>query len=150
MSCWRFFGLRSRQCRSRRRTEGGVTAGRSSQCGSRVSTAKAERLINGLAEVSAQNDIPSAVANLVQLSQETGLTLTAALSNGLVVRAAEPVDFQDINGYRPRIVFILLARTVSTQLLWEARLSFLLQGDEVVKAVLSAKTPRALCEVFRP
>jgi excisionase family DNA binding protein len=68
----------------------------------------------------------------------------------LVVRAAEPVDFQDINGYRPRIVFILLARTVSTQLLWEARLSFLLQGDDVVKAVLSAKTPRALCEVFRP
>jgi excisionase family DNA binding protein len=66
----------------------------------------------------------------------------------LVVRAAEPVDFQDINGYRPRIVFILLARTVSTQLLWEARLSFLLQGDDVVKAVLSAKTPRALCEVF--
>lgn len=68
----------------------------------------------------------------------------------LVVRAAHPVDFREINGYRPRIVFILLARTVSTQLLWEARLSFLLQGDDVVKAVLSAKTPRELCEVFGP
>jgi excisionase family DNA binding protein len=68
----------------------------------------------------------------------------------LVVRAAQPVDFREINGYRPRIVFILLARTVSTQLLWEARLSYLLQGDDVVKAVLSAKTPRELCEVFGP
>ena len=68
----------------------------------------------------------------------------------LVVRAAHPVDFREINGYRPRIVFILLARTVSTQLLWEARLSFLLQGDDVVNAVLSAKTPRELCEVFGP
>jgi mannitol/fructose-specific phosphotransferase system IIA component (Ntr-type) len=67
-----------------------------------------------------------------------------------VVRAAHPVDFREINGYRPRIVFILLARTVSTQLLWEARLSFLLQGDDVVNAVLSAKTPRELCEVFGP
>lgn len=68
----------------------------------------------------------------------------------IVVRAAQPVDFHDINGYRPRIVFLLLARTVSLQLLWEARLSFLLQGEDVVEAVLSAKTPRELCGVFGP
>jgi excisionase family DNA binding protein len=68
----------------------------------------------------------------------------------IVVRAAQPVEFHDINGYCPRVVFILLARTVSLQLLWEARLSYLLQGDDVVKAVLSAKNPRELCGVFKP
>jgi excisionase family DNA binding protein len=68
----------------------------------------------------------------------------------VVVRAAQPVEFREINGYRPRIVFLLFARTVSLQLLWEARLSHLLQDDAFVQAILSAESPRALCELFRP
>jgi excisionase family DNA binding protein len=68
----------------------------------------------------------------------------------VVVRAKQPVEFQEINGYRPRIVFLLFARTVSLQLLWEARLSHLLQGKAFVQAVLSAESPRALCQVFGP
>lgn len=67
----------------------------------------------------------------------------------VVVRAAQPVEFREINGYRPRIVFLLFARTVSLQLLWEARLSHLLQDDSFVRAILSAESPRALCELFR-
>jgi mannitol/fructose-specific phosphotransferase system IIA component (Ntr-type) len=65
-----------------------------------------------------------------------------------VVRARQPVEFREINGYRPRIVFLLLARTVSLQLLWEARLSHLLHGKAFVEAILSAKTPRELLQVF--
>jgi len=68
----------------------------------------------------------------------------------VVVRAKQPVEFREINGYRPRIVFLLFARTVSLQLLWEARLSHLLHGRAFVQAVLSAGSPRALCEVFGP
>jgi excisionase family DNA binding protein len=68
----------------------------------------------------------------------------------VVVRARQPVEFQEINGYRPRIVFLLFARTVSKQLLWEARLSHLLHGKAFVEAVLSAKTPRALLKIFGP
>jgi excisionase family DNA binding protein len=67
----------------------------------------------------------------------------------VVVRARQPVEFREINGYRPRIVFLLFARTVSLQLLWEARLSHLLHGKAFVQSVLSAKSPRELCEVFR-
>ena len=66
----------------------------------------------------------------------------------VVVRARQPVEFREINGYRPRIVFLLFARTVSLQLLWEARLSHLLHGKAFVQSVLSAKSPRELCEVF--
>src|SRR5262249_39752857 len=47
----------------------------------------------------------------------------------LVVRAARPLEFHEIHGYKPRIVFILLARTASLQLLWEARLSHLLHRE---------------------
>jgi excisionase family DNA binding protein len=68
----------------------------------------------------------------------------------VVVRSQQPVEFREINGYRPRIVFLLLARTVSLQLLWEARLSHLLHGKAFVQAVLSARSPRELCEVFGP
>jgi excisionase family DNA binding protein len=66
----------------------------------------------------------------------------------VVVRARQPVEFREINGYRPRIVFLLFARTVSLQLLCEARLSHLLHGKAFVQSVLSAKSPRELCEVF--
>jgi len=68
----------------------------------------------------------------------------------VVVRAAHPVEFREINGYRPRIVFLLLARTVSRQLLWEARLSHLLHEKAFVQAVLSARSARELCEIFGP
>jgi excisionase family DNA binding protein len=68
----------------------------------------------------------------------------------VIVRAAQPVEFREIHGYRPRIVFLLLARTVSLQLLWEARLSHLLHQEGFVQKVLSAKSPRGLYEVFSP
>jgi mannitol/fructose-specific phosphotransferase system IIA component (Ntr-type) len=68
----------------------------------------------------------------------------------VIVRAARPVEFSEMHGYRPRIVFLLLARTVSLQLLWAARLSHLLQQDSFVQKILSAKSPRALYEVFAP
>lgn len=68
----------------------------------------------------------------------------------VIVRAAQPVEFREIHGYRPRIVFLLLARTVSLQLLWEARLSHLLHREDFVPKVLSAKTSHGLYEVFAP
>ena len=68
----------------------------------------------------------------------------------VIVRAARPVEFREMHGYRPRIVFMLLARTVSLQLLWEARLSHLLHREGFVQKVLSAKSPRALYELFGP
>jgi excisionase family DNA binding protein len=68
----------------------------------------------------------------------------------VIVRAARPVEFSEMHGYRPRIVFLLLARTVSLQLLWEARLSHLLHQEVFVQKLLSAKSPRALYEVFAP
>ena len=68
----------------------------------------------------------------------------------VIVRAARPVEFREIHGYRPRIVFLLLARTVSLQLLWEARLSHLLHRGGFVQKILSAKSPRALYDVFAP
>lgn len=68
----------------------------------------------------------------------------------VIVRAARPVEFWEIHGYRPRIVFLLLARTVSLQLSWEARLSHLLHREGFVQKVLSAGSPRALYGVFAP
>ena len=66
----------------------------------------------------------------------------------VVVRAAQPVEFREIHGYRPRIVFLLLARTVSSQLRWEARLSYLLHQPGFVEKLLGAKTPRELHQIF--
>lgn len=66
----------------------------------------------------------------------------------VIVRAARPVEFGEMHGYRPRIVFLLLARKVSLQLLWEARLSHLLHREGFVQKVLSAKSPRELCGAF--
>ncbi len=68
----------------------------------------------------------------------------------VIVRAAQPVEFREMHGYRPRIVFLLLSRTVSLQLLWEARLSHLLHREGFVQKMLSAKSPRAFYEVFAP
>jgi excisionase family DNA binding protein len=68
----------------------------------------------------------------------------------VIVRAARPVEFRSIHGYRPRIVFLLLARAVSLQLLWQARLSHLLHREGFVQRILSAQTPHALFEVFAP
>lgn len=68
----------------------------------------------------------------------------------VVVRSARPVEFGEIHGYRPRIVFLLLARTASLQLLWEARLSHLLHRGGFVQKLLSAKSPRDLFDVFAP
>lgn len=68
----------------------------------------------------------------------------------VVVRASQPVDFREIHGYRPRIVFLLLARTVSLQLLWEARLSHLLHREGFVQELLSASSPHELFELFVP
>jgi excisionase family DNA binding protein len=66
----------------------------------------------------------------------------------VIVRAARPVEFWEMHGYRPRIVFLLLARTVSAQLSWEARLSHLLHREGFVEKLLSAESPRALYGVF--
>jgi excisionase family DNA binding protein len=66
----------------------------------------------------------------------------------LLVRAARPVEFHEIHGYKPRIVFILLARTASLQLLWEARLSHLLHREGFVEKLLSAETPEEMHAVF--
>src|SRR5512143_3986052 len=66
----------------------------------------------------------------------------------IVVRAARPVEFHEIHGYKPRVAFILLARSASLQLLWEARLSHLLHREGFVEKLLSAKTPAEMYEVF--
>jgi excisionase family DNA binding protein len=68
----------------------------------------------------------------------------------VIVRAARPVEFGEMHGYRPRIVFLLLAKTVSLQLQWEARLSHLLHREGFVQNVLSAKSSRELYELFAP
>ncbi|HLN81517.1 MAG TPA: PTS sugar transporter subunit IIA [Thermoanaerobaculia bacterium] len=68
----------------------------------------------------------------------------------VVVRAAKPVEFGEIHGHRPRIVFVLLARTVSLQLHWEARLSHLLHREDFVEKALSAKSAREFRELFGP
>jgi mannitol/fructose-specific phosphotransferase system IIA component (Ntr-type) len=66
----------------------------------------------------------------------------------VVVRARQPVEFASVNGYRPRIVFLLFARTVSLQLHWEARLSHLLHREGFVRDLLSAESARAVCALF--
>ncbi len=66
----------------------------------------------------------------------------------VIVRAAQPVEFREIHGYRPRIVFLLLARTVSLQLRWEARLSHLLHQSGFVEKLLGAQSPREIRQVF--
>ena len=66
----------------------------------------------------------------------------------VLVRASHPVDFREIHGYRPRVVFLLLARNVSLQLLWEARLSHLLHREAFVQKLLGAGSPRAMLEIF--
>ena len=68
----------------------------------------------------------------------------------VVVRAAQPVEFGEINGYRPRLVFLLLGRTASLQLLWEARLSHLLHIEGFVQKLLSAGSPAELYSIFSP
>lgn len=68
----------------------------------------------------------------------------------VVVRAAQPVDFREINGYRPRVAFLLLARTASLQLLWEARLSHLLHQEGFLQKLLAARTPHELYQLFPP
>jgi nitrogen PTS system EIIA component len=68
----------------------------------------------------------------------------------VVVRAAQPVEFREIHGYKPRFVFILLARTASTQLLWEARLSHLLHRDGFVQKLLSAGSAHEIYGLFPP
>ena len=66
----------------------------------------------------------------------------------VIVRAAQPVEFHEMHGYKPRMVFILLARTASLQLLWEARLSHLLHREGFVESLLSAPSKEDLYEVF--
>lgn len=68
----------------------------------------------------------------------------------VIVRAERPVEFWEMHGYRPRIVFLLLARTVSLQLLWEARLSYLLHQESFVNKLLSAKSSRGFYNLFVP
>jgi nitrogen PTS system EIIA component len=68
----------------------------------------------------------------------------------VIVRAGRPVEFREMHGYRPRIVFLLLARKVSLQLLWEARLSHLLHREGFVEKLLSAKSSRGFYDVFAP
>jgi nitrogen PTS system EIIA component len=66
----------------------------------------------------------------------------------VVVRAAKPIEFHEIHGYKPRVAFILLARSASLQLLWEARLSHLLHREGFVEKLLSAATPEQMYLVF--
>jgi mannitol/fructose-specific phosphotransferase system IIA component (Ntr-type) len=66
----------------------------------------------------------------------------------LVIRALGPVDFHDAYQHRPRIAFILLTQTVSVQLLWEARLSYLVHKEELVRRLLQARSARDVYEVF--
>ena len=68
----------------------------------------------------------------------------------VLIRAAQGVEFREIHGYRPRVVFLLLARTVSLQLCWEARLSHLLHRRGFVQKVLSANSAGELYRVFAP
>jgi len=66
----------------------------------------------------------------------------------ILVRAASPVDFQEVHGYRPRLVLILLARTAPLQLLWEARLSHLFHREGLDERLLAAKSPQEVYELF--
>lgn len=66
----------------------------------------------------------------------------------IVVRAIEPVDFGDAHGHRPRLVLILLARTAAVQLVWEARLSYLLHRHALAERLLGARSAREIHDVF--
>jgi excisionase family DNA binding protein len=80
-------------------------------------------------------------------SSDAGRRLLGA-NQILLVRALGPVDFHDAYGHRPRIVFILLTRTVSVQLLWEARLSYLVHKEELVRRLLEVRSAQDAYEVF--
>jgi len=66
----------------------------------------------------------------------------------IIVRAAAPVDFGEIHGYRPRLAILLLARTAAVQLLWEARLSHLFHNEDLAEKLLSAKSSDAVHRLF--
>jgi len=66
----------------------------------------------------------------------------------ILVRAAQPVDFQEVHGYRPRLVFILLARSAAVHLLWEARLSHLIQREGLAESLLEAQSPEEILRLF--
>jgi excisionase family DNA binding protein len=66
----------------------------------------------------------------------------------VVVRALGPVEFRDACMHRPRIVFLLLARTISVQLIWEARLSYLLHGERLLPRLLAAASAEEVYEAF--
>jgi mannitol/fructose-specific phosphotransferase system IIA component (Ntr-type) len=66
----------------------------------------------------------------------------------VVIRAVGPVDFHDAYGHRPRIVFILLTQTISVQLLWEARVSYLAHKKELVRRILEARSAEDVRKVF--
>jgi mannitol/fructose-specific phosphotransferase system IIA component (Ntr-type) len=67
----------------------------------------------------------------------------------VVVRSLAPVDFHDACAHRPRLVFILLARTISVQLIWEARFSYLVHRERLVPRLLAARSEEEVFEVFR-
>jgi mannitol/fructose-specific phosphotransferase system IIA component (Ntr-type) len=67
----------------------------------------------------------------------------------VVVRALGPVDFRDGRAHRPRIVFILLARTISVQLIWEARFSYLVHSGRLIPRLLGARSGEEVLEVLR-
>ena len=79
--------------------------------------------------------------------REAGRRLLGA-NQILVIRALRPVDFRDAYEHRPRIVFILLTQTVSIQLLWEARLSYLVHKEELVRKILDAHSAEDVSSVF--
>jgi mannitol/fructose-specific phosphotransferase system IIA component (Ntr-type) len=66
----------------------------------------------------------------------------------IVIRALQPVDFHDAYEHRPRVVFVLLTQSVSVQLLWEARLSYLVQKEGLVSKLLAAPTAGAAFDLF--
>jgi len=66
----------------------------------------------------------------------------------LVIRALRPVEFHDAYEHRPRIAFILLTQSVSVQLLWEARLSYLVHKEELVRRLLEAGSAEDALELF--
>ncbi len=79
--------------------------------------------------------------------KDTGRRLLGA-NQIVVIRALRPVDFHDVYGHRPRIAFILLTQTISVQLLWEARLSYLVHKKELVRRLLEARSAEDVYEVF--
>ena len=68
----------------------------------------------------------------------------------IVIRALHAVDFNDAYGHRPRIVFVLLTQSISIQLLWEARLSYLVHRESLVSRLLLAPTASAVFDLFAP